>query len=204
MFSASLDGTPARAVRAQNTTMNDMRWHIDIATLGDAGELAAFGRRTFEDAFGADNNPEDLRVHLEEAFGPAQQTRELNTPEMITLLARQPTGDRAIVAYAQVQPGQTPDCVHQPHAVELHRLYVDRPAHGSGLAQQLMVRVFEAARALHGEYLWLSVWERNPRGIAYYLKSGFVDVGTRDFFVGPDRQTDRVMLYRLVPSPQPG
>jgi diamine N-acetyltransferase len=42
--------------------------------------------------------------------------------------------------------------------------------------------------------LWLGVWERNPRAIAFYAKSGFSEVGIHDFLVGTDRQTDRVLV----------
>jgi ribosomal protein S18 acetylase RimI-like enzyme len=38
------------------------------------------------------------------------------------------------------------------------------------------------------------VWERNDRALAYYRKSGFVDVGSHTFVVGGDAQTDRVMV----------
>ena len=45
------------------------------------------------------------------------------------------------------------------------------------------------------------VWERNARALAFYAKSGFVDVGTADFYVGTDRQTDRVLAMSLAEPP---
>ena len=60
-----------------------------------------------------------------------------------------------------------------------------------------------SARAMAGKHLWLSVWERNPRAIAFYVKMGFIDVGTTDFYVGSDRQTDRVLITRLLCSAEP-
>jgi GNAT superfamily N-acetyltransferase len=83
--------------------------------------------------------------------------------------------------------------------VEIHRFYVDRPHHGTGLAQQLMAAARATAVEMGGRTLWLGVWERNPRAIAYYAKSGLRDVGSADFFVGPDRQTDRIMAGPLDP-----
>jgi len=41
--------------------------------------------------------------------------------------------------------------------------------------------------------MWMGVWERNTRAIAFYTKWGFVDVGEHVFPLGSDRQTDRVM-----------
>jgi ribosomal protein S18 acetylase RimI-like enzyme len=63
-----------------------------------------------------------------------------------------------------------------------------------------MSAVHEAAREFGGRHIWLSVWERNPRAIAFYTKVGFVDVGSTDFYVGPDRQTDRVLVAAVSPA----
>ena len=54
-----------------------------------------------------------------------------------------------------------------------------------------------AARARGAGTLWLGVWERNPRGIAFYVKCGFRDVGSKPFLLGSDWQTDRVMVRPL-------
>jgi ribosomal protein S18 acetylase RimI-like enzyme len=63
-----------------------------------------------------------------------------------------------------------------------------------------MDAVANAAQQLGARTLWLGVWERNPRALAFYRKSGFQDVGTQSFMVGEDRQTDRVMTRSLVES----
>ena len=170
---------------------------IRRGVVSDAPALAEFAARTFAEAFGADNRPEDMQAHLASSYGVPQQTRELTNPDVITLLAHQ---GETLVAYAQVRRHGPPPCVTEDEPVELHRFYVDRPAHGSGVAQALMSAAHEAARELGGRHLWLSVWERNPRAIAFYTKVGFVDVGSTDFYVGPDRQTDRVLVAVLSPA----
>ena len=57
-----------------------------------------------------------------------------------------------------------------------------------------MSAVHEAAVELGGQHVWLGVWERNPRAIAFYSKMGFTQVGSHAFYVGPDCQTDRVFV----------
>jgi GNAT superfamily N-acetyltransferase len=157
----------------------------------DAPALAAFAARTFEETFGPHNRPEDLHAHLQKAFGITQQTRELLNPNMVTLLAYD---GAMLVAFAQVQRQDPPAGILIERPIELHRFYVDHPAHGKGVAQRLMLAVHTAARAFHARHLWLGVWERNPRAIAFYKKAGFVDRGSHDFLVGTDRQTDRVLV----------
>ena len=157
----------------------------------DAPALTAFATRTFADAFGAGNRPADIQAHLASSYNVPQQTVELTDPNIATLLALQA---ETLLAYAQVRRQNPPPCVTQAQPIQLRRFYVDRPAHGQGVAQLLMAAVHEAARAFRGQHLWLSVWERNPRGIAFYQKEGFVDVGRKNFYVGPDRQSDRVLV----------
>ncbi len=162
----------------------------------DAPALAEFAARTFAEAFGPANRPENMEAHLASAYGVAQQGRELADPKCITVLIQ--AGD-SLVAYAQVRRGPPPAYVVGEEPVELHRFYVDRPWHGQGVAQCLMEAVHGAARDLGGQTLWLGVWERNPRAIAFYLKSGWRDTGATTFCVGPDRQTDRVMVTPVAP-----
>ncbi len=161
----------------------------------DAPSLAVFAAQTFTAAFGSDNRPEDMQAHLAASFGIPQQTKELTDPGVVTLLAHHA---ETLVAYAQVRCQAPPPCVTDTRAVELHRFYVDQAAHGQGVAQRLMGAVQQTANELGGQHLWLSVWERNPRAIAFYVKAGFADVGSTDFFVGADRQRDRVLVAKVA------
>lgn len=160
----------------------------------DASLLAAFAARSFAETFAATNTPEDLQAHLARSYGVRQQTTELTDPDMVTLLAEQGGG---LLAYAQLRRGQAPACVVAAGAIEVQRFYVDGPAHGSGVARQLMAAVEDAAAAWGARHLWLGVWEHNPRAIRFYEKCGFVDVGSQAFVLGADRQTDRVMVAPL-------
>ena len=165
--------------------------------VADAGELAAFAARTFAETFAAANRPEDMRAHLAASYGIPQQTRELSDPDVVTLLVHR---NATLIAYAQVRRKTPPACVTHDSPIELHRFYVDRPAHGSGVAPALMSSVRKTAYDAGGRHLWLCVWERNARALTFYAKEGFVDVGSTDFYVGPDRQTDRVLMAHVGPG----
>jgi ribosomal protein S18 acetylase RimI-like enzyme len=98
-----------------------------------------------------------------------------------------------LVAYAQLH--MTPGVPHGD--VELARFYVDQAHHGRGIAQALMTAVYANARALGGTRLWLGVWERNFRAIAFYRKCGFEKCGEHPFVLGTDLQTDWDMARGL-------
>jgi GNAT superfamily N-acetyltransferase len=105
--------------------------------------------------------------------------------------------DGTLTGFTQLHLGTPPECVTGASPVEVRRFYVDRPFHGRGLAKTLMQFAERTARDLGGRTLWLGVWERNPRAIAFYAKCGFIDVGSHTFIVGTEEQTDRVMARPL-------
>ena len=165
--------------------------------VGEAAELAEFAARTFEETYSKYNRPEDMQAHLDANFGVEQQIAELADPHVVTILVR---SSSELVAYAQVRRKSPPSCVTQADPVELHRFYLDRSAHGKGLAAILMQEVYKASSELGGRHLWLGVWERNPRAIAFYEKCGFSDVGSQTYTVGPDKQKDRVLVVEVDAS----
>ena len=181
-----------RLLPSYNPRMQDLQ--IRRAELSDAAALAEIAARTFAETFATENRPEDMQAHLAKAYGVPQQSAELADPNGITLLAHR---DGRLIGYAQIRRHQAPACVVQEQPIELRRFYVDRAAHGSGVAKELMASAHDAARELGGKHLWLGVWERNGRAIAFYSKVGFKQVGSHDFYVGADRQTDQVFVSAL-------
>jgi ribosomal protein S18 acetylase RimI-like enzyme len=163
---------------------------IRHAVPSDAATLAAFGARTFTETFGPHNTADDLAEYLARAYGIAQQKREIEDPNVITLLAE---NAEQLIAYAQLRI--------TPPSVEIARFYVDRPWQGRGVAHQMMRAAFDAASSAGADRIWLAVWERNPRAIAFYEKCGFRDIGSQPFILGSDLQTDRVMEASLRGAP---
>ncbi|HEU4628767.1 MAG TPA: GNAT family N-acetyltransferase [Gemmatimonadaceae bacterium] len=167
---------------------------IRPATPDDAATLSAFARDCFHDAFAADNRAEDMAAYLAATFSPERQAAEIADAATTVLLAHV---DGALAGYALLATGAAPPAITGPAPIELRRFYVARPWHGRGVADRLMDAVLDTARARGAATLWLGVWERNPRAIAYYRKRGFVDVGSWAFVLGSDRQTDRVMTRAI-------
>jgi ribosomal protein S18 acetylase RimI-like enzyme len=121
--------------------------------------------------------------------------RALAAPDQRILVAER---GPALCAFAHLVREPAPPAVSGVAPVGLLRFYVDAPWQGQGLAQQLMSAVVDAAGALGGDVIWLGVWERNPRAIAFYRKCGFTPVGVADFQLGSDIQHDFIMERRLA------
>ncbi len=168
---------------------------IRHATLADAVALSAFAAHVFYETFAPDNDPAALQVYLRGAFTPEKQAAEIADPSCVCLVAD--VGD-AMAGYALLRVDATHPCVSGARPVELQRFYVDRAWHGRGIASRLMAACVEAARGRGGATMWLGVWERNARAIRFYSTHGFTDVGTQEFLLGTDLQTDRVMVRSVA------
>ena len=167
------------------------------AAVDDAPELSRLGAATFRETFEQENAPEDMAAYLAEAFTPQRQAAEIADGIVILAEAFGDAGGPELVGYAHLVPGPVPEPVTGPDPLELKRLYVARAWHGRRVAQALMDAAIESARASGAQTLWLGVWERNPRAVAFYAKYGFVRVGEHTFTLGTDAQTDWVLARPL-------
>ena len=127
------------------------------------------------------------------------QLAEIRNPNLETWLAEV---DGRMVGFAQLRSGAAPEAVAGSVPLEIQRLYLHPEWLGSGIAHRLMTHLLERARSRNADTVWLGVWERNPRAIAFYRKFGFVEVATQVFTVGNDPQRDVVMARSLGESMQ--
>ena len=161
----------------------------------EALAVADLAARTFVDAFGPDNQPEDVRTHLARYCSPSTLQRELADPSWTTLVAESAAG---LVGYAQLRDAAPPVPVGAEPACQLYRFYLERDRRGTGLARRLMAAALDDARARGARALWLTTWDRNGRALAFYQRSGFEVVGTTTFTVGEDPQRDLVLSRPLT------
>jgi len=168
---------------------------IRTARACDNDLLAGIGARTFREAFGPDNTPEDMAAYLDRSFGPEKQGAELAEPGTTFLIAE--VEDEA-VGYARLREGPARDCVDADRPIEIVRFYSIASWIGHGVGAALMSACLDQARKRGCDVIWLDVWERNARAIAFYRRWGFVEVGTQPFVLGSDVQRD-LLLARAVP-----
>ena len=81
--------------------------------------------------------------------------------------------------------------------MEIQRIYARNQWIGKGIGAALMKACLVEAQGYGVEAVWLGVWERNPKAIAFYERWGFEKIGEHIFVVGADRQRDHVMSKRM-------
>lgn len=165
------------------------------AVPADAPSLAVLAERTFRDAFGPRNSPENMDRHCAKVFGTEIQLREIEERALVTTMAE---ADGRMIGFSQLRLSQAHECVAALRPAELNRLYVAREWHGRGIARELIQDALDTAADAGCDRLWLGVWEHNPRAIAFYRKFGFETVGSHAFMLGADRQLDLIMAAALA------
>lgn len=173
---------------------------IRIAAAQDAELLAELGARTFAHTFARDNAPEDMAAYLAAAFGPALQAAELADPDTTFLIAEV---GRETVGYARLVRSPAPECIPAGRPIELRRIYAAEAWLGRRVGAALMRACLAEAERQQCSVIWLDVWERNARAIAFYQQWRFVQVGAQDFVLGSDVQRD-LLMARPVLAPALG
>ncbi|MDO9370879.1 MAG: GNAT family N-acetyltransferase [Sphingopyxis sp.] len=169
---------------------------ITLAGDEDIGELTLFASDAFTRTFGHMYGPVDLAAFLAGWNPPERIRSQIADPAWAIALARDDAG--AIIGFIKMGPIEFDLPSGQPgdDATELHQLYVDEAAKGTGVAAALT----DWGIAWAGEcasILYLSVFTENPRAQAFYRRYGFVDVGRNAFRVGNHIDEDRIFRLDL-------
>ena len=167
------------------------------ASLQDIAQLQQIGRRTFLETFAASNSEQNMRAYLEEGFSLEKLTAELQNPHSIFYFAEL---NNTVIGYLKVNTGLAQTELQEGNALEIERIYVLQAYHGKKVGQVLYNQAMQLAAQAQADYVWLGVWEENPRAIRFYQKNGFVEFDRHIFRLGDDEQTDILMKRPLTSS----
>ena len=167
---------------------------IAKAELQDIEKLQKIGRQTFFETFSESNSEENMQKYLDEGFSIEKLTTELtNTNAEFYFAVR----DAEVIGYLKLNFGDSQTELKDNKALEIERIYVSKEFHGKSVGQLLYDKAIEVAKQKNVNYVWLGVWEENPRAISFYKKNGFVEFDKHIFKLGNDEQIDIMMKLNL-------
>ncbi|UOE42220.1 GNAT family N-acetyltransferase [Chryseobacterium suipulveris] len=167
---------------------------VQKVTLNNIKQLQEIGRKTFYETFAGSNTEEDMQKYLDESFAETKLTEELTDPNSEFYFA---ILDDNVIGYLKVNFGQSQTELKNDKALEIERIYVPKEFHGKKVGQILYDKALQVARQKNADYVWLGVWEENPRAISFYKKNGFVEFDKHIFKLGNDEQTDIMMKLKI-------
>ncbi len=168
--------------------------NIRKAAPQDVHQLQSISRQTFTETFLAGNTEENLKKYLEEDLSLQKLQAELNDKNAQFYFAEL---DHKIIGYLKLNFGESQTELKDNKALEIERIYVLAAFHGKAVGQSLYEKAIQIAKQHNADYVWLGVWEENPRAINFYKKNGFVEFDKHIFKLGNDAQTDIMMKLEL-------
>ena len=163
-------------------------------TAADAAAVKDLFHRSYGATFGHSYKPGVMEQWLEESCTEARFADELQGAGFATFMGEDESG--RLLGYCTLGPYDI-----QPETTKrwwvLRQLYLDEGAKGTGLAQALLERAADEARARGYEELYLTVWVENHRARRFYDRNGFEEVGHYAFVVGDQVDDDRILRLTL-------
>lgn len=168
--------------------------NIKKVTLDDIDQLQKISKQTFYETFSGGNTEENMEIYLVEGFSIEKLTAELKDKNVEFYFS---TLDNSVIGYLKVNFGEAQTELQDDKALEIERIYVSKEFHGKNVGQILYDKAIQIAKLKKTDYVWLGVWEENPRAINFYKKNGFIEFGKHIFKLGNDEQTDIMMKRKL-------
>lgn len=167
---------------------------VSKTSLEDLKAVQLIARETFFETFAEFNTEADMNKYLNENFSDEKIGAELSNPDSLFFIAWE---DERAIGYLKVNSGLAQTELQDQSSLEIERIYVKNTYHGKKVGQLLYEKALEIARLQNKSYLWLGVWEENPKAIRFYEKNGFVAFDKHIFKFGEDEQTD-VMMKKVL------
>jgi ribosomal protein S18 acetylase RimI-like enzyme len=167
---------------------------INKVTINDLDQLQKISRQTFFETYSALNTEENMTKYLQENFSIKNLSIELKNENSEHYFAAL---EDKVIGYLKLNFGIAQTELKNNKSIEIERIYVLKDFHGKNIGQQLYEKVINIARDKNADYIWLGVWEENPRAIRFYKKNGFIEFDKHIFKLGEDEQTDIMMKLVL-------
>ncbi len=156
--------------------------------------LQQIGKETFVETFAPSSKPENMEKYLKEAFSEEQLKAELMNPHSAFYFAEL---EGKVIGYLKINTGDAQHELQDQNTMELQRIYVLAAYHGKEAGKKLMDTAIACALEQGVDFIWLGVWEENPRAIRFYEKNGFVVFGEHQFQFGEELEMDIMMKLEL-------
>lgn len=161
--------------------------------LEEVDELRKISEQTFLDTYAIHNTQENLDAHLLSTYNVELLRREIQEGICEYYFAK--IGNE-VVGYLRLNLAPHQTDVNDPLSIEIERIYILKEYQGKRIGHQLIDFTKSRANKKY-KYVWLGVWEKNPKAILFYEKMGFVKFDIHTFKLGDDLQTDFLMKIEL-------
>jgi ribosomal protein S18 acetylase RimI-like enzyme len=177
-----------------------MRAEVRKAAEQDIDTLVTLAALTFPLACPPGHTPENIAAHLRHVFS-VERFLDYATSSDVNLNVA--TVEDELVGFSLVDYRPSDDADVQQHLAlaspyaELSKLYVHPDFHGAGVASSLLTTGINSMAERKIRTAWLTVSQLNVRANAFYEKSGFTMIATKQYLVGEVIDEDYLRVRTL-------
>lgn len=172
-----------------------MKPTLHHCSMADLDQLVLISRKTFSEAFAAQNDPVDFEHYLNTALTRETIANELDHSHASFYFVKK---SKVTVGYFKINDAKAQTDINDKTSFELERIYVVSEHQGYGIGEWMIEQIIHLAREAKKEYIWLGVWEENTAAIRFYEKKGFIKFGKHPYYIGKDKQMDWLMKLDLT------
>lgn len=173
--------------------MTQLNFQISRVTVNELEALRKISIQTFTETFSEYNSEANMRKYISENLSITKLTSEFENPGSSFYLV---SYNEKVIGYLKLNAGSA-QTEPNNNALEIERIYVQQEFHGKKVGLCLFEKAKTIALENHYDYIWLGVWEKNTKAIAFYQKLGFVEYDQHAFVLGDDEQTDMMMKLKV-------
>lgn len=171
-----------------------MNLKFEKCKVDSLGLLIEVSKETFISTFKDSNTEENLKEYIEKAFSREKMLSEvLNENSVFYILYN----EKIPVGYLKLNEGEGQSDIKDSNSIEIERIYIVKELQNKGIGKMLLDKAIEFALYKNKDYIWLGVWEKNEKAIAFYKKNDFKIISQHSFFMGEEEQLDYIMKKDL-------
>ena len=167
---------------------------LEKVSITKINQLQLIGKQTFAEAFSSNNSAENIAAYLSSEFSIEKLSIQLSDQDCAFYFA---LFEDNIIGYLKTNFGHSQTETNHNNSLEIERIYVLKEFYGKNVGQLLLEKAIEISKEKEVDYVWLGVWEKNPRAIRFYQKNGFIAFDKHSFILGDEEQIDILMKLEI-------
>lgn len=168
---------------------------IRQASTKDAVHISLLGRVTYTESHGDFiENKKDLLEFYNTNYSVFQIRKEINDAENIFWIV---FSDELPIGFAKLSLNVSYPKFTGKNSCKLQRLYILNDFIKLKIGSQLQDIILKEVTNLKFTTIWLTAYYKNTKGIRFYKKYGFKEIGNIDFFVGVTNYENLILIKKL-------
>ena len=168
---------------------------IRRANIEDAIHIALLGRITYTESHGEYiENKQNLLDFNDKHYAVSNIKKELNDKNNLFWIA---FSDELPIGFAKICLNENPQNKVDSNFCKLQRLYILNDFISLRIGSQMQDIILQKCIDLKFKTVWLTAYYKNTKGIKFYKKYGFEQIGSIDFFVGETNYENLIFAKNL-------